>query len=75
MRLEAVARGTKLSVNLVLNVMEVSFKFIGTHFDHNQNINIFFLFFALISHRALWGYAQFSDPPLPPPRTGGFSLL
>ena len=56
-----VVRGTKLSVNLILNVIEVRFRFIGTHFDHNQNI-IKILIFCL-SHRSLWGHVKVSDPP------------
>ena len=36
--------GTKLSVNLILNVIEVHFRLIETHFDHNQNIIKIFIF-------------------------------
>ena len=45
LRLKTVVRGTKLPINLVLNVIEVRFRFIGTHFDHNQNIIKIFIFF------------------------------
>ena len=44
LRLEAVVRGAKLSVNLSLNVIEVHFRFTGTHFDHNRNIINIFIF-------------------------------
>ena len=53
--------GKELSVNLILNVIEVRFRFIGTHFDHIQNIIKIFIF--CLSHRSLYGYVQVSDPP------------
>ena len=39
---ESSGKATNLSVYLILNVIEVPFRFIGTHFDHNRNtIKIF----------------------------------
>ena len=47
LRLKVMLRGSKFKVNLILNVIGVCLRFIGTHIDHksmhNQNFN--FLFF------------------------------
>ena len=57
-------RGTKLSVNFILNVIEVCFRFFGTHFDHNQNIiKILFFAFPIGPYEAMYKFQT--------PRTGG----
>ena len=42
--IESSGEDTKLSVNLILNVIEVRFKFIATRFDYNQSIIKIFIF-------------------------------
>ena len=54
-------RGPKLWVNLILNVILVRFRLIGTHFDHYRyKIRIFIFWFF---YRSLWSHAKVSDPP------------
>ena len=72
LRFKVVVSSTKLPVDLILHVIEVHFRFIGTHFYHNQNTIKIFIF--CLSHRSLWGYIEVSDPH-PPSCTGGLLWL
>ena len=56
--LKVMLRGPKLWVSVILNVIGVHLRFIGTHFDHNRYIIRIFIFF----YRSLWSHVQVSDP-------------
>ena len=58
--------GKELSVNLILNVIEVRFRFIGTHFDHNHNIIKIFIYCL----SRIGPYMGLCTSFGPPPRTG-----
>ena len=64
LRLKVILRGPKLWVNLILNVIGVRLRFIGTHFDHNRYIIRIYIF--LFFYRSLWSRTKVSGP-----RTGG----
>ena len=50
LRLKVVESGKNLPVNLILNVIEFCLSFIGTHFDHNQNIiKILFIYLFIFA--------------------------
>ena len=59
-RLKVMLRGPKLWVSLILDVIGVRSRFMGTHFDHNRYIiRIFICWFF---YRSLWNHAKVSDP-------------
>ena len=62
LRLKVMLRGSKLWVNLTLDVTGVLFRFIGTHFDHNLYIIriLIFFFFPIGPH---WAMQKFWTPP------------
>ena len=61
LRLKVMLRGPKLRVNLILNVIGVRLRFIGTHFDHNRFIIRIFIFgFSVGPYAAM---QKFWTPP------------
>ena len=64
LRLKVMLRGPKLWVNLILNVIGVRLRFIGTHLDHNRYIIRIFIF-VFFFYRSLWSHTKVSDPPPP----------
>ena len=60
LRLKLMLRGPKLWVNLILNVILVRLRLIGTHFDHNRYIIRIFIFWFF--YRSLWSHAKVLDP-------------
>ena len=57
---ESGGKGCKVVSQFNFKCQRGSFRFIGTHFDRNQNIIKIFIFG--LSHRSLSGYVQISDP-------------
>ena len=60
LRLKVMLRGPKWWVNLILNVILVCLRLIGTHFDHNRYIVRIFIFWFF--YRSPWSLAKLSDP-------------
>ena len=60
LRLKGMLRGPKLWVSLILNVIGVRLRFIGTHFDHNRYIIRILIFWFFC--RSLWSHAKVADP-------------
>ena len=61
LRLKVMLRGPKMWVNLILDVILVRLRLIGTHFGHNRYIIRIFIFWFF--YRSLWSHAKVSDPP------------
>ena len=60
LRLKVMLRDPKLWVNLILNVIGVRLRSMGTHFDHNRYI--IRIFILGVFYRSLWSHAKVSDP-------------
>ena len=68
LRLKVMLRGPKLWINLILNVIGVRLRFIGTHFDHNRYIiRIFIFWFSIGPYGAMQKFWT--------PCTGGFQIF
>ena len=61
LRLKVMLRSPTLWVNLVLSVIGIRLRLIGTHFDHNRYIIKIFIFWFF--YRSLWSHAKVLDPP------------
>ena len=60
LRLKEMLRDPKFWVKLILNVIGVRLRSIGTHFDHNRCIIRIFIFGVF--YRSPWSHAKVSDP-------------